>query len=641
MDKFGFFKVAVATPVVAVGDPRENVRRITALAREAAQRGAELVVFPELSMVGYTAGDLMLQRTLLDAVDEALRQLADASLEIPLTIVVGAPLRHGASLYDTAVVIAQGQVQGVVPKSHVFEGEGATEKRLFTSGFSIDNDVISAGGDMVPFGAFQTFAVNGVEVGIELSHDLWALVPNSSLLAQNGAKIICNLAAVMEGAAQYNFLQQQILSQSARTISGYVYASAGSGESTTNGVFGGSALIAENGKLLMEGERFLMQPQLIVADIDTDRLDYERRRNPMFREPGTIDKSSIVTIDFPESDEERELDREIDPMPFIPHEERARWERCQEVFQIQVQGLVHRLTHTRARTAVIGISGGLDSTLALLVMVRAFDVMQRDRKEIIGVTMPGFGTTGRTYNNALKMMNGLGITVHEIPIRKACEQHFEDIGLDASDRSAAYENSQARERTQILMDLANKQNGLVVGTGDLSELALGWATYNGDHMSMYGVNATVPKTLVRHVVAWCAENEQDEEIRRTLFDVIETPVSPELLPADEQGEIAQKTEDLVGPYELHDFFLHHFISGGACPAKILYMAEEAFCGTYDRETILKWLRTFFRRFFSQQFKRSALPDGPRTGRISLSPRGDWEMPSDMLSAAWLEEIDKL
>ena len=641
MDNFGFFKVAVATPVVAVGDPMENARRITALAAEAAQRGAEVVVFPELSMTGYTAGDLMLQRTLLDAVDDAIQALTDASLELPLTIIVGAPLRHASSLYDTAVVIAQGQVQGVVPKCHTFEGEGAAEKRIFTSGISIDNDTVSVGGYMAPFGSYMTFTINGVEVGIELGHDLLAQIPCSSILAQNGAKVICNLSAMMEGAARYDYIRQQIVAQSGRSIAGYVYASAGSGESTTNGVFGGEALIAENGKVVMEGDRFLMQPQLLVADLDIDRLDFERRTNSQFRELGSEAKNTTQCIDFPEDDSERELDRDIDPMPFIPHEERARWERCQEVFQIQVQGLVRRLEHTHARTAVVGISGGLDSTLALLVMTRAFDVMQRDRKDIIGVTMPGFGTTGRTYNNALKMMEGMGITIREISIKAACEQHFADIGLDRDDRSAAYENGQARERTQILMDIANKEGGLVVGTGDLSELALGWATYNGDHMSMYGVNATVPKTLVRHVVNWCAENETDEEIRQTLLDVIDTPVSPELLPATDEGEIAQKTEDLVGPYELHDFFLYHFISAGARPAKILFMAEQAFQGTYSREVILHWLRTFFRRFFTQQFKRSALPDGARTGRISLSPRGDWSMPSDMLSAAWLNEIDTL
>ena len=641
MNNYGFFKVAAATPRVEVGNPIVNAQRIMALAEEASSRGADVVLFPELSLTGYTAGDLLLQSTLLDATDAALEQLKDASMDCRTVLIVGAPLRHGASVYNTAVVIAQGQVQGVVPKSHIPDMNGACEKRFFTSGMSIEDDSILAGGDVVPFGVDLTFSINGVETAVEIGHDLWSVIPSSSLLAQNGAKVILNPSAVMAGAGVWNFVRRMVVEQSARTIAAYVYASAGCGESSTNGVFAGETLIAENGKVLAEGDRFVRDAQLILTDIDTERLEYERRSNSLFREMTTMERNNVQVIDFPAPDEDPEADREFDPAPFIPHEERARWERCQEVFQIQVAGLVRRLEHTHARTAVVGISGGLDSTLALLVTVRAFDELERDRKDILGITMPGFGTTGRTYNNALKMMEGLGITIREISIKQACEQHFADIGLAADDRSAAYENGQARERTQILMDVANKEGGLVVGTGDLSELALGWATYNGDHMSMYGVNATVPKILVRHVVAWCAENEADDEIRATLMDVIDTPVSPELLPADDKGEIAQKTEDLVGPYELHDFFLYHFLAGGASPAKILYMAQQAFHEDYDRETILHWMRTFFRRFFTQQFKRSALPDGARTGRLSLSPRGDWSMPSDMVSAAWMNEIDTL
>ena len=466
-------------------------------------------------------------------------------------------------------------------------------------------------------------------------------MPPSSQLALNGAKVIFNLSASPEAAGKHAYLRQLVAQQSARTIAAYVYCSAGFGESTTDLVFAGNGIVAENGTILREAERFSPEEQLVVADVDIERLEFERRRNTSFRMNEAATENTVIEMEIPEGLRGVVLDRDIDPMPFVPKDETHRNERCEEIFRIQSHGLAQRMVHTRAEKAVIGISGGLDSTLALLVTVRTFDFLKMDRAGIIGITMPGFGTTDRTYNNALELMRGLGVTIREIPIRDACTQHFQDIGLDPTNRSAAYENAQARERTQILMDVANMEGGLVIGTGDLSELALGWATYNGDQMSMYGVNASVPKTLVRHLVKWAADTEKDAATRATLLDIIDTPVSPELLPADCDGKIAQKTEDLVGPYELHDFYLYNFLRAGYGPAKILLLAEQAFEGSYDRAAILKWLTVFFRRFFSQQFKRSAMPDGPKAGSVSLSPRGDWRMPSDASAAAWLRELENL
>ena len=458
-------------------------------------------------------------------------------------------------------------------------------------------------------------------------------------MAPDGAELILCPAAMPALAEKYQYTRALVAQQSARTMTAYVYASAGFGESTTDLVFAGEAIIAENGKVLAEGERFSIEEQLIIRDIDVDLLRSERRRSTTFRCGRMFEPAAMsVAINLPEGDVEVRFDREVEQSPFVPSDDQARAERCAEIFKIQTLGLAKRLRHIHSTKAVIGISGGLDSTLALLVTVATFDLLGLDRKGVIGVTMPGFGTTGRTYNNALRMMEALGITVREISIVKACRQHFEDLGLPESDRSVTYENSQARERTQLLMDLANMENALVVGTGDVSELALGWATYNGDHMSMYGVNGGVPKTLVRHLVGWFASQPENEAVAATLRDVMATPISPELLPADEQGNIAQKTEDLVGPYELHDFFLHGLLRCGYAPEKIEFLARKAFAGEYDEQTINRWLATFVRRFFNQQFKRSALPDGPKVGSVGLSPRGDWQMPSDAVSAEWLKRL---
>ena len=641
MDNFGFLKVAAAIPHVRVGDCDYNAERMAALAEEAARRGVEIVAFPELGVTAYTCGDLVLQPTLLDAADEALERLVRATRKLPLTLIAGAPLRHGSGLYNCAVVFTQGKVLGVVPKTYVPNYGEFYENRWFASGAGISDEHIVVAGQQTDFGADLTFEVNGAEFGIEICEDLWTAVPPSSQLALNGAKVIFNLSASPEAAGKHAYLRQLVAQQSARAIAAYVYCSAGFGESSTDLVFAGNGIVAENGAVLREAARFSPEEQLVVADVDIERLEFERRRNTSFRMNEAATENTVIEMEIPEGLRGVVLDRDIDPMPFVPKDETHRSERCEEIFHIQSHGLAQRMAHTRAEKAVIGISGGLDSTLALLVTVRTFDFLKMDRAGIIGITMPGFGTTDRTYNNALELMRGLGVTIREIPIRDACAQHFKDIGLDPDDRGAAYENAQARERTQILMDVANMEGGLVVGTGDLSELALGWATYNGDQMSMYGVNASVPKTLVRHLVKWAADTERDAATRATLLDIIDTPVSPELLPADAEGRIAQKTEDLVGPYELHDFFLYTFLRAGYGPAKILLLAEQAFEGSYDRAAIVKWLTVFFRRFFTQQFKRSAMPDGPKVGSVALSPRGDWRMPSDASAAAWLREIDEL
>lgn len=641
MDRFGFLKVAAAIPRVEVADCARNAERIAALAEQAARRGAEAVVFPELAITGYTCGDLLLHPTLLDAAEEALAKLVRATRKLPLAAIVGAPLRHGEALYNCAVVFAQGRILGVVPKSYIPAYSEFYENRWFASGAGIAGETIVVAGAEADFGAGLTFSVGGAEFGVELCEDLWAAVPPSSHLAAAGARVIFNLSASPEGVGKHDYLRQLVAQQSARTLSAYVYCSAGFGESSTDLVFAGNGIVAENGRILAEAERFSLNEQVVVADVDVERLAFERRRNTSFRAAEPAAENTVIEMELPEGLRTERLDRPIDPMPFVPGDAAHRSERCEEIFRIQAHGLARRLSHTGCRRAVVGISGGLDSTLALLATVRAFDLLGLDRRGIVGITMPGFGTTGRTYNNALQLMRGLGVSVREIPIREACTQHMRDIGLAADDRSAAYENAQARERTQILMDVANMEGALVVGTGDLSELALGWATYNGDQMSMYGVNASVPKTLVRHLVAWAADVEPDEATRATLRDIVATPVSPELLPADDQGGIAQKTEELVGPYELHDFFLYHTLRSGYGPAKIHFLARQAFEGRYDAETILRWLRTFVGRFFSQQFKRSAMPDGPKVGSVALSPRGDWRMPSDASAAMWLKELDEL
>ncbi len=640
MDRNGFLRVAAAIPEVRIADCAHNAARMAALIQQAAGRGVEIVVFPELSVTGYTCGDLFLQPALTGAAEKALTEVIRRTRKLPITVIAGLPVALHNDLYNCAAVFAMGRIMGVVPKRHIPNYAEFYEARWFASGERTDEEGIALCGQECDFGPGLSFAVNGAEFGVEICEDLWVPAPPSSEAALAGAQVLFNLSASPEVAGKHAYLQQLVAQQSARTVAAYVYCSAGFGESSTDLVFAGNGLIAENGTILRSSRRFSAEEQLIVADVDLERLAAERRRRNTFR-TAQGDGGNVIEMETPEPLRDERLERPVDPHPFVPAEGADRDARCEEIFRIQAAGLMQRLRHTQCRTAVIGISGGLDSTLALLVTVRAFDALKLDRRGIVAVTMPGFGTTGRTHRNALTLMRELGVTMREIPIREACLQHFADIGLDPSDRSTAYENCQARERTQILMDIANMTGGMVIGTGDLSELALGWATYNGDHMSMYGVNCSVPKTLVRHLVAWAAETEYAGAVREALLDVVDTPVSPELLPADADGTIAQKTEDLVGPYELHDFFLYHFIRHGAGPSKILRLALQAFAGTYDRATILRWLKTFFRRFFSQQFKRSALPDGPKVGSVSLSPRGDWRMPSDASAAVWMAEIEEL
>lgn len=638
MNRYGYMKAAGAISPVRAADCRYNAAGIERMIRRAAEAGAELVVFPELSLTGYTCGDLFGQPVLIRAAEQALAQLVAATAECPVCAVVGLPVADGPALYNCAAAFAGGKILGIVPKSHIPNYTEFYEARWFASGAEVRGKRIVLCGQEVPFGVDLLLEINGVECGIEICEDLWVPAPPSAEMALAGARVIVNLSASPEQVGKYEYLRSLVAQQSARLRAGYLYVGAGFGESSTDLVFSGNVLIADRGQWLAASERFSLEEQLITAEIDVEQIETDRLRTTTFRPRSAAPEFTRCKCGF--AVKELPLQRPVDPTPFVPADPAARDARCEEIFNIQTNGLAQRLCHTGCRNAVVGISGGLDSTLALLVTVRTFDRLGYDRQGIHGITMPGFGTTGRTYRNALELMRQLGITLREISIVKAVEQHFSDIGLPADDRSATYENGQARERTQILMDYANKVNGLVIGTGDLSELALGWATYNGDHMSMYGVNGSVPKTLVRHLVGWVAEHETGT-VRETLLDIIDTPVSPELLPADEKGEIAQKTEDLVGPYELHDFFLYHFIRRGFAPEKLLMLAECAFAGSYSRQTILKWMQIFFRRFFAQQFKRSALPDGPKVGSVSLSPRGDWRMPSDASAALWLEAIEKL
>ncbi|MBR6655645.1 MAG: NAD(+) synthase [Alistipes sp.] len=624
---YGFVKVAAATPLVHIADCHANAEAIDKMTAEAVERGASVVVFPELSLTGYTCGDLFLQSRIIEAGDEALEMLL--ATPRPIVSIIGMPIYYKNNLYNCAVVIANGKICGIVPKSYIPNYSEFYESRWFSEGRDIRNAEITICGQRVRFGADLLFEVHGTRFGVEICEDLWVPAPPSSDMALAGATLIFNLSATPEILGKHNYLRSLIKQQSARALCGYIYCSAGVGESSTDLVFTGNGIIAENGKIIAARERFMRDAQLTVADIDVEHIFNERRRHTSFI--NLDNRFDVIKIDIAQPDSE--LEREINPTPFIPADLD---EGCAEAFTIQCAGLAQRLSHIGCKNVVIGISGGLDSTLALLVTASTFDMLGLDRKGIIGVTMPGFGTTDRTYNNALALMKELGVTIREISIRKACEQHFADIGLDKNERGAAYENSQARERTQILMDLANKENGIVIGTGDLSEAALGWATYNGDSMSMYNPNCSIPKTLVRKLVEWCAANDKNEYVRTTLSDIVDTPVSPELLPADSDGNIAQKTEDLVGPYVMHDFFIYNFLRNGFSPAKIEYLACRAFEGEFTKEEVKHWLQVFLRRFFSQQFKRSAAPDGPKVVTVSLSPRGDLRMPSDAKVSEWLK-----
>ncbi len=695
---FGFVRVAAVVPRVKVADVDANIAEICRLAEDAERQEVSIAVFPELSVTGYTCADLFGQQLLIGKAEEGIKQLKSFSRGKKLTMVVGVPVRVAGNLYNCAAVIHNGKLSGLVPKIHLPGYNEFYESRWFSSGADFLYDTeratapvyddakncssLAAGAEIVYAGAKVNvfpnllFNVGRSTFAIEICEDLWTPVPPSSHHALAGADIILNLSASNEVLMKHKYRHELIGQQSARTVSAYVYSSCGYGESTQDLVFSGSSMIYENGSLLAESERFMMNGNLIAADIDIEKLAILRQKQNTFHTvspDGTRDGQdarryvNINVCDGCQTDFEKCLKRHVEPHPFVPgfnvsidrdsSEEEVlkkmaaiseRNARCREITDIQVMGLATRLAHINCKTAVIGISGGLDSTLALLVAVLAFDKLGWDRKRIIGITMPGLGTTVRTKSNAQDLMETLGVTVREIPIGKAVAQHFADIGQDPNVTDVTYENSQARERTQILMDVANKEGGIVIGTGDLSELALGWATYNGDHISMYGVNASIPKTLVKYLVGWAADYHFNENccnaqrsVREILLDIIDTPISPELKPADNNGEIAQKTEDLVGPYELHDFFLYNMFRFGYAPSKIYFLARKAFVGVYDDAVILKWLKTFISRFFGQQFKRSCLPDGPKVGSVSLSPRGDWRMPSDAWKTMFLKDLENI
>lgn len=642
--KYGFVKVAAAVPAIKVADCQFNAHQAKNLIVEAADRGVQVLIFPELNLTGYSCADLFGQTLLLEQAEMALMQVINETRQQDIISIVGLPVAVGGTLLNCAVIFQKGKILGVVPKTYLPNYKEFYEQRWFAPSTAHTEDtVIRLCGQIVPVNAHLIFESAEFAFGVEICEDVWATIPPSSILALKGADIIFNMSADTENIGKHHYLRSLLAQQSARCLSGYVFASSGFGESTTDVVFAGNALIYENGALLAASDRFSFEEQLIVSEIDVERLRGERLTNTTFAASVRAYKDIVIKkipIEIASTDE-FSLTRCVEPHPFIPAGGSLLDERCEEIFSIQVAGLAKRLVHTNCKTVVVGISGGLDSTLALLVCVKTFDKLGLSRSGIVGITMPGFGTTDRTYRNAVDLMRSLQVTIKEVSIKEACIQHFKDIDHDISVHDVTYENGQARERTQILMDYANKVGGLVIGTGDLSELALGWATYNGDHMSMYGVNASIPKTLVRYLVTWIAETGVDEKSRTTLLDIVDTPISPELIPADENGNIKQKTEDLVGPYELHDFFIYYFLRFGFRPAKIFYLAEIAFRDVYDRDTIKKWLTNFYRRFFAQQFKRSCLPDGPKVGSVSLSPRGDWRMPSDASAALWLQECEQL
>ena len=670
---YGYVKVAAAVPRVKVADCKFNASEIEKEIIIADGKGVQIIAFPELCITGYTCGDLFAQQLLLEEAEMGLIQILNNTRQMDIISILGMPVALNGVLLNAAVVIQKGRVLGVVPKTYLPNYKEFYEKRWFTSACDVAENSVRLCGQIIPMGRDLLFETADTTFGVEICEDLWAPIPPSSTLALQGAEILFNLSADNEGIGKHNYLRSLISQQSARCIAGYVFSSCGFGESTTDVVFAGNGLIYENGTLLAANERFSFEGQVVISEIDVEHLRTERRVNTTFAACHANCVSALPVRISTEYVNSRDLNltRTFEPHPFVP-QGIALDERCEEVFSIQVSGLAQRLVHTKAKSAVIGISGGLDSTLALLVCVKTFDKLGWSRQGIVGVTMPGFGTTDRTYTNAIDLMNSLGVTVREVSIKEACIQHFKDIDHDVHVHDVVYENAQARERTQILMDIANQTWGMVIGTGDLSELALGWATYNGDHMSMYGVNASVPKTLVRYLVSHEAE-QAGEEASRTdktsnetsgeasgsctdgvnagqrdvsgaaalqavLQDILDTPVSPELLPAAD-GEISQKTEDIVGPYELHDFFLYYGIRWAFPPRKVLRLAEYAFAGQYERNVILSWEKVFYRRFFAQQFKRSCLPDGPKIGSTALSPRGDWRMPSDATAAVWLRELD--
>jgi len=635
--EYGFIKAAAVTPKIRVADPEYNREQICNGIGEAYGKGARILVFPELCLTGYTCGDLFLQERLLDAAREQLKEILQYTKGCAALIFVGLPLEKGGKLYNTAAVIADGRLLALIPKRNIPNYGEFYEARHFTPGEREAEDFLWEG-EAVPFGTnilFRAQAPEGLIVGCEICEDLWAAHTPATDHALAGATVLVNLSASDETIGKDAYREMLVKSASARLVAGYVYCSAGEGESTQDLVFGGHNIIAENGAVLVQEKKF--SGGIVYGELDIGRLRFERRRMNTWPAAQT---EGYRIIPFHLKKERTVLTRTFHSMPFVPSDQREREQRCDEILSIQSCGLKKRYEHTGCQKAVIGISGGLDSTLALLVTVRAFDMLSIERKNIIAVTMPCFGTTDRTYDNACKLARTLGMTLREVDIKEAVRIHFRDIGQEEDTHDVTYENSQARERTQVLMDIANRENALVIGTGDLSELALGWATYNGDHMSMYGVNGGVPKTLVRHLVKYYADTCGETELEQVLLDVLDTPVSPELLPPVE-GKISQKTEDLVGPYELHDFFLYYMLRLGFSPAKLYYVAKLAFDGVYTEEVILKWMKIFYRRFFTQQFKRSCLPDGPKVGSVALSPRGDWRMPSDASVRAWQKELEEL
>lgn len=676
MENFGFVRVAAAVPEVKVADVRYNTEAICKFIGRAEDDGVALLSFPELSITGYTCGDLFGQSVLIDEAERAVGRIKEFTRSKSVTAVVGAPVRYRGRLFNCAIVIKGGMVRGIVPKCYIPSYGEFYESRWFASGCELLSRHNNSGvlkddgknfyseanhGKILYAGKYATispnllFSLGNTSFAVEICEDLWTPVPQSSYHCLAGAEIILNLSASSETLAKHTYRKQLVANQSSRTISAYIYSSCGYGESTQDMVFGGASLIYENGSLSAEGRRFLKEGSIIEADIDIDKIKTARQKTSTFNSVApdgskvqdySVYYSTIGLGIGPDTDFEKKLLRHIEPHPFVPCDGADTYVRAEEITSIQITALATRLEHIGCEKTVIGISGGLDSTLALIVACLAYDWLGRDRSGIIGITMPGPGTTGRTRDNAVNLMQALGITYKEISIAPAVMQHFKDIGHNPEDYDTTYENSQARERTQLLMDIANKENGIVLGTGDLSELALGWTTYNGDHMSMYGINSGIPKTLVRYLVRWAALNcfdsggENNDAVREILLDICDTPISPELVPAAENGEILQKTEDLVGPYELHDFFLYNFFRCGYSPSKVLFLAKKAFLGKngYTADIIEKWLKKFYWRFFSQQFKRSCLPDGPKVGSVSLSPRGDWKMPSDAKSALWLKEL---
>ena len=634
--RHGFVKVAAVTPKVRVADTKYNGERIRQLMKETSEEGAKVIVFPELCMTGYSCGDLFLQEKLIADAREELLVTAKESWKYDGIFFIGLPMDMNGKLYNVAAAVSKGEILGIVPKTFIPNYNEFYEARHFASGQDLCTELTFENGQKVPVDTDLIFTCEELpklKIAAEICEDLWTPEPPSIHHALSGADLIVNLSASDETTGKDTYREALVSGQSARLLSGYIYASAGDGESTQDVVYSGHNIIAENGRILKESSRFTNET--IYAEIDIERLEAERRRMSTFQI-----EDDHVHIPFHLTIEDTKLTRYVDPAPFVPGDQAERDKRCDEILSIQAMGLKKRLEHTNCQSAVVGISGGLDSTLALLVTVRAFDLLGKDHSCITAVTMPGFGTTDRTYDNAVNMIKCVGAEFMEVDIKEAVNIHFKDIGQNPQEHDVTYENCQARERTQILMDVANKKNGMVIGTGDMSELALGWATYNGDHMSMYGVNASVPKTLVRHLVRYYADTCGEEKLSAILLDVLDTPVSPELLPP-ENGKISQKTEDIVGPYELHDFFLYYVLRMGFAPAKIYRLAKIAFAGVYEDAFILKWLKTFYRRFFAQQFKRSCLPDGPKVGTVAVSPRGDLRMPSDACGRIWLDEVDRL